>query len=790
MSCPVDLRFRDDYQPPGFESTRRSLEFLDNGIPRFGKSADLLDLIQGSDEEKKDYLLGLTAASMAIFGFFGLWILLWGIWSWLGHDIVGVLSGSRIRMTPPPQPKSVEPYPVPRETRPRSTGSTSTPHLDQRHLSDQEMVPTMSSDEDEQNENDNDNPAGDITNMNITVVEKPMSLNTQHEEMPFSKYQKHNRGQSLVGTDGELISKQHPKDGILDIDYNDLHPGNYEDDDSDDNDVHYRQQLSSPPISPPSSFISPANSEPLSKSHFISPAVQRKREIEKMMEQRKMLSHQNQNATTTADDHDNHQNYQTNKSMSAFLFLAPEEYAKVLPDPPQRSSSAMEEKESKSMEQQQQQQQQQVRFEDTKTQEDDDDDVSPARERAPSPISLALPPDTITSPPQATDIPTDQDLDLNVDWEYEAELAAWQKELHRTDVQLLRMRILIFLCGAGLVAACILFTVLGVLSLTQSISQGQESLTLVRENSNELTNLLQDYRQHQRLAQNMTDEVLTKINVGYCPLVRRRLCLNITAPNLICNLDDIPLQDQIDSFLNFLGGSLSNQIVYPPDEFVEMEGDIDQLFNQVDYLDDNMSQFNWAFWLASGIANATAILVLAILWGIVAAWQGKSNEIYKCLRSTCIMPVLLLLVINGWVFSMAFVIGSAATADLCRDSPNDKVLAYLEQVQGRYLTQVYDFNAYYISECPLDQQPVNAISDRVIILSEVFRPVATLVLALQSSDPEAYQDTCGNGMDTIELEEMVSALALKLCLLLRELVRCVICGSSGVLFLLVYICIP
>ena len=808
MSCPVDLRFRDDYQPAAFDSTRRSLEFLTTGIPRFGKSAELLDLIQGSDDEQKDYLLGLTAASMALFGFFGLWIILWAIWSWLGHDTVGVLSGSRIRMKPPPQPKRVEreptsPYPVvglpPQETRPSTSpgastsmsASPSTPQLDQRHLAEQEIVPAMTSDDDDDDDeqnNDNDNPAAcEITTCDITdIMDTPMPLTEEQLEQTTtsSKYQQHD--------DGELISKLHPKDGMLDIDYNDLHPERYEDEESDDDDIddndHY-QQRSSPPISPYSSFRSPTNTnnDPLSKSHFVSPAVQRKRDIEKMVEERKALSIQILNAISDGhddddDDQHHHQGGDTKSTTSSLLLAGP---------PPPVSSLGEEEQQQElksSMEPSV------LRQEETKTQEDDDH-LSRAQERAPSPISRPLPPDnTSMSPPQTTIIPPDDqnDSDLDViDWEYETELAAWQKELHRTDVQLLRMRIVIFVCGAGLVAACILFTVLGIQSLTQTVSQGQESLTLVRETSSQLSNLLEDYGQQQRLAQNMTNDLLTKINVGYCPLVRTRLCTNITAPNLVCNLEDIPLRDQIASLLNFLGGTLSTQVVYPPNEFVEMEGDIDQLFNQVDYLDDNLRQFNWAFWLAAGIANLTALLVLAILWGIVAAWQGKSTEIYSCLRSNCIMPLLLLLVVNGWAFSMAFVIGSAATADLCRDSPNDKVLAFLERVQGRYLTQVYDFNAYYISGCPLDEQPVNPISDRVIILSEVFRPVAALVLSLQSSDPEAFQNTCGDGVDTIELQEMVGALSLKLCFLIRKLVRYVICGSSGVLVSLVcYLRIP
>jgi hypothetical protein len=132
---------------------------------------------------------------------------------------------------------------------------------------------------------------------------------------------------------------------------------------------------------------------------------------------------------------------------------------------------------------------------------------------------------------------------------------------------------------------------------------------------------------------------------------------------------------------------------------------------------------------------------------------------------------------------MAFVIGSAATADLCRNAPDPKILAFLEQIQGRYLTQVYDFNVYYISGCPSNANannmslPVNEISNRVIILSEVFRPVATLALSLPTLDPVAFQEACG--VDTMELQEMVSTLGLKLCLLIRKLVR--ICGSGVLL---------
>jgi hypothetical protein len=65
------------------------------------------------------------------------------------------------------------------------------------------------------------------------------------------------------------------------------------------------------------------------------------------------------------------------------------------------------------------------------------------------------------------------------------------------------------------------------------------------------------------------------------------------------------------------------------------------------------------------------------------------------------MPAFTILVIIAFVFSMAFVLGSMTVADLCYDSPDDKILIILNRFQEQLSPIVVEIASFYINGKPL-----------------------------------------------------------------------------------------
>jgi hypothetical protein len=62
-------------------------------IPRFGRSSNFAD-IWGTQDEKREYILGLVFWGILLFSLCFLWSISIIIWKWLGRQKVGFLSGA------------------------------------------------------------------------------------------------------------------------------------------------------------------------------------------------------------------------------------------------------------------------------------------------------------------------------------------------------------------------------------------------------------------------------------------------------------------------------------------------------------------------------------------------------------------------------------------------------------------------------------------------------------------------------------------------------------------------
>ena len=64
-----------------------------NRVPRFGHSNNITSAITGSNADVRNYVIGLSAASIALFAFFILWFLILIVLKMLGYNLVGFCSG-------------------------------------------------------------------------------------------------------------------------------------------------------------------------------------------------------------------------------------------------------------------------------------------------------------------------------------------------------------------------------------------------------------------------------------------------------------------------------------------------------------------------------------------------------------------------------------------------------------------------------------------------------------------------------------------------------------------------
>jgi hypothetical protein len=91
-SCDIPTEFIEAFDAPDFQNTK-AIRWMHGITPRFGHSRNLLLLMQGNEDEQKDYIRGLIASSIAVFSFFLVWMIFLLIFKCMGPNEAGILSG-------------------------------------------------------------------------------------------------------------------------------------------------------------------------------------------------------------------------------------------------------------------------------------------------------------------------------------------------------------------------------------------------------------------------------------------------------------------------------------------------------------------------------------------------------------------------------------------------------------------------------------------------------------------------------------------------------------------------
>jgi hypothetical protein len=259
------------------------------------------------------------------------------------------------------------------------------------------------------------------------------------------------------------------------------------------------------------------------------------------------------------------------------------------------------------------------------------------------------------------------------------------------------------------------------------------------------------------------EKILDGIN-HICPAVRDPLCTDIRIPST-CNYEDVFDGQVLSDFAAYV--STVKSLAY--DELVQTRIDFADMLQVAEDLEETAKTFNWAFYCSMAFSLTSAFFCLIFVLG--AMFELK--PVTRCLQHFIIFPIFVLLVVLSWVFSMVFVIGSIGLADLCVDSPDDRMVILLKRFQDSFSPLVYGFIIFYIlgtfrrvsfsgrftgshlvppfscnsSGCPLSLLPMGLVT-HMTFLRQVVTEVTVFTSSL-STEPNDFQNVCGGTTNNV-----------------------------------------
>jgi hypothetical protein len=277
----------------------------------------------------------------------------------------------------------------------------------------------------------------------------------------------------------------------------------------------------------------------------------------------------------------------------------------------------------------------------------------------------------VNSDEKATDIPeqvqaekeSEGELANSQSIDMELELEEWERHVKATERFLRTIRLTVILSGLCIVAMAILMVVYGVKGLNSSVSDGKSGLVQGENLVYSGVGLIDSYLSHQNATLVAAQEVVAGSNETICP----------QAQEIICSNADVDCS-ALDSFPPFL---TTVSEVYS--QLTDTKDDLNEAAALMNDVNEYIDKFTWAFWVAAAMVLLYAVCTLLMLNGVVLAWQKKLHgtcwqRTTSRFRGWFVVPLFVVLLILGWIFSMVFVIGSAASGDFCYDSPDENVV--------------------------------------------------------------------------------------------------------------------
>jgi hypothetical protein len=281
-----------------------------------------------------------------------------------------------------------------------------------------------------------------------------------------------------------------------------------------------------------------------------------------------------------------------------------------------------------------------------------------------------------------------------------------------------------------------------------------------QELTEEAVVLVVNFLSRQKMALEVLTPFVEEIN-GICPNVTKEICEDIT-DSKTCNFTGVPLSEEFQSVFEFL---IDNGKGIALDKADSLRDDLNELNEELGKVSDQISSFNWAFAVATVFAVLLLIADLVISHGIIVEWRRESappkyeccSKVLKFARHWLMVPFFVFLVVMSWIFSMVFILGGIATADLCYGSPDTTVLAILEKDVLPLDSTVRDLLIFYVEGCPEDGAP-DDLSNKVNSILNYAEEVSNVADTLRDEVfIESFIETCGNNTSILD----ASAVAVK-----------------------------
>lgn len=117
---------------------------------------------------------------------------------------------------------------------------------------------------------------------------------------------------------------------------------------------------------------------------------------------------------------------------------------------------------------------------------------------------------------------------------------------------------------------------------------------------------------------------------------------------------------------------------------------------------------------AAGLLMVVNILIIMdVSMTLSGKYESIRNHKVVTMGRRALVPMLAVFALISWVFAMVYIMGSAANADTCVETPDHVARAVLQHelgVKGNDQSLVLDFMIYYVDGCPREEFPMDLIT--------------------------------------------------------------------------------
>lgn len=269
------------------------------------------------------------------------------------------------------------------------------------------------------------------------------------------------------------------------------------------------------------------------------------------------------------------------------------------------------------------------------------------------------------------------------------ELIVWKQLKSAAERRMNRVRVLICICGLIIIISSLIMSVKGVSSLTRSLQDGTHSISIMENLGNQAIELIDRVTEQNTATGAVVENLLEDLN-DICPLQRPDgICVDLDDVST-CSFDGIFETDIIETAIRHFKDA--DKSIYFQ-ELVSARRDLVDFLVVTADLNDKAKTFNWALYCAMAGCLLLAVLCIFIVFGMTC----RTSRIIGFLKNVFLVPSFTFLVVISFIFSLTFILGSMAVADLCYDSPDNNILLILNRLQDQLSPIAVEIVSFYIN---------------------------------------------------------------------------------------------